>query len=73
MLKRTPGAGLVIAGILSILIIIFFEDKARPFTMCQLFILYIISFLPSLGIAMLFDPNPKKAREDYMKINFYEE
>jgi len=73
MLIRTPGIGIIIAAVMSILIIIFFEEPVRPFTMWQLITLYVLAFLPSLGIAMLFDPNPQKAKEEYLKINFYAE
>lgn len=73
MLKRTPLLALVIAFILTLLIINTIENPSRPFTPCQTVLLYFLCFLTSMGIAMLFDPNPKKAKEEFLKINFYEE
>lgn len=71
MLKRTPLLALLIAGIMSLLIIIIFQDDTRPFTQCQAFMLYFFSFFPSMGIAMLFDPYPAMVKKRYLKINFY--
>jgi hypothetical protein len=73
MLKRTPLLALAISGIMAFLTILIFEEKARPFTLPQIILLYIIAFLPSLGIAMLFDPHAIEAKREFLKINFYEE
>lgn len=73
MLKRTPVLALVIAGAMAILIVLIFEDPARPFTVCQGLLLYFLCYLTSMGVALLFDPNAKKAKEEFLKINFYEE
>ncbi len=71
MLKRTPILALVIAGIMSLLIIEIFGVDERPFTTGQTVLLYFISFFPSMGIAMLFDPYPALVKQRYLKINFY--
>ena len=57
MLKKTPLIAIIIAGILSIIIALIFEIYERPFTTGQVVILYLLSLLPSLGIALFFDPN----------------
>jgi hypothetical protein len=71
MLKRTPLLALLIAGLMSILIILFFQDDTRPFTQGQTLMLYLFSFFPSSGLAMLFDPCPAMVKKRYLKINFY--
>ncbi|MCL1864207.1 MAG: hypothetical protein FWF73_00150 [Spirochaetes bacterium] len=71
MLKRTPLLALIIAAIMSILVILIFGKDDRPFTICQSLLLYFISFFPSMGIAMLFDPYPAQVKSRYSKINFY--
>jgi hypothetical protein len=71
MLKRTPILALIIAAIMSILVIIIFEKDDRPFTICQSLLMYFISFFPSMGIAMLFDPYSSQVKARYSKINFY--
>ncbi len=73
MLKRTPIIAIFIAGLLSITIFTLFEIPSRPFTGGQITWLFFFSFLTSMGIAMFFDPNAKKAKEEFLKINFYEE
>lgn len=71
MLKRTPILALQIAAVMSILIILIFQVDSRPFTTGQAVLLYFISFFPSMGIAMLFDPYPAQVKARYNKINFY--
>jgi hypothetical protein len=73
MLKRTPLLALVLAGAIAVLVVILFEEPERPFTIFQAILLYCISLLPSIGIALLFDPAPAQAKEEFLKINFYEE
>ncbi len=73
MLKRTPVIALLIAAVITIVILKVFEVPERPFTIGETGWLYFFSFLTSMGIAMLFDPNAKKAKEEFLKINFYEE
>jgi amino acid transporter len=71
MLKRTPILALIITAIMSILIILIFEQDDRPFTLWQSLLLYFVAFFPSMGIAMLFDPYPALVKKRYSKINFY--
>ena len=73
MLKRTPLLAIIIAGLIDIVIIPIFEIPSRPFTIAQTILLYLITLLPSIGIAMLFDPNIKANSKELLKINFYEE
>ena len=73
MLKRTPVYALLIAAIITIVTLKLLEVPERPFTGGETALLYFFSFLTSMGIAMLFDPNASKAKEDFLKINFYEE
>jgi amino acid transporter len=73
MHKKTPLRAIIIAGIVSIILALLFEVPERPFTTGQAILLYLIALLPSMGIAMLFDPAPARAREEFLKINFYEE
>lgn len=73
MLPRTPLLGMLIAMVIAILIVLIFEIPTRPFSVRLAIWLYVLSLLPGLGIAMLFDPAPREARERLLKINFYEE
>ncbi|HPA71366.1 MAG: hypothetical protein KBA61_13525 [Spirochaetes bacterium] len=73
MLKRTPLLANIIGGAMAILVILIFEEPGRPFTMGQGLLLYLLCVVTSMGIAMFFDPNAKKAKEEFLKINFYEE
>lgn len=71
--KRTPLVGLFVAGIIAIALVLAFEHPARPFLRWQAIVLFFLCYLPGLGIALLFDHHAKKAKEEYLKINFYEE
>jgi len=71
MLKRTPLFAFVIAALMSVLVIYFFQIEERPFKTWQVILLYFVSFFPSMGIAMLFDPYPAQVKKRYNKINFY--
>jgi hypothetical protein len=73
MLKRTPIIAIFIAGLIAILVIYFFEIPERPFTIIQLILLYIVSYLVALGISMYFDPKVNETTKRLMKINFYKE
>lgn len=73
MEKRTPVLALFFAGILSVLLILIFEKPERPFEIWQGLLLFFLCYFPGMGIALLFDPHAKKAKEEYLKINFYEE
>lgn len=73
MLKRTPFFAIIIAGLITIAVIYFFELPDRPFLIWQKVLLYILSYLVALGIALLFDPIAAETKKKYLKINFYEE
>lgn len=73
MLPRTPVLAMFFAMIIAILIVLIFEIPGRPFTIRLAIWLYTLSLLPGMGIAMLFDPAPRAAKERFLKINFYEE
>ena len=72
MLKRTPSLAILITAVMSILIILIFEEPSRPFTSAQSILLFLIAFFPGMGIAMLFDPHPAEVKAKYLKINFYD-
>ncbi|MCX7677920.1 MAG: hypothetical protein N2316_01745 [Spirochaetes bacterium] len=73
MEKRTPLVALFFAGIIAILLVLVFEKDERPFLVWHGILLLVLCYLPGMGIALLFDPHAKKAKEEYLKINFYEE
>jgi uncharacterized membrane protein YczE len=73
MLKRTPLLAILIAVLISFLVNYFVELPERPFTVWQQVLLYILSYLVALGIALLFDPVAAETKKKYLKINFYEE
>ena len=73
MLRRTWILAVLLGGAIAVLVKLLFEDPGRPFTPGQQVLLFVLSLLPGLGIAMLADPYPKRKKEEYLKINFYEE
>lgn len=73
MLKRTPLLGIVFGGVIAFIVAVLIEEPDRSFTATQTVVLFVLSCLPGMGLAMLLDPYPKKQREEYLKINFYEE
>lgn len=73
MLRRTPILAIVLGGAIAVAVALLFEKPERPFTMGQQVALFLVSLLPGMGIAMLFDPYPRKKKAEYLKINFYEE
>lgn len=73
MLPRTTFLAFIFAMLIAIAIVLLFEIPARPFTIRLAVWLYMLSLLPGMGIAMLFDPAPREAKERFLKINFYEE
>jgi hypothetical protein len=73
MLKRSPIIA-VFTGIIIIVAVKFFvELPERPFSIGQLILLYVLSYIVALGISLLFDPKAKETKKKYLKINFYEE
>lgn len=73
MLKRTPLLGVVFGGIIAFVVAVLIEEPDRAFSTVQTVVLFVLSCLPGMGLAMLLDPYPRKQREEYLKINFYEE
>ena len=73
MLKRTPSITMSFAALLTILIITLIEDPSRPLSTAQTVLFYLVALLPSFGIALLFDPFSKQKKDEYLKVNFYEE
>lgn len=73
MLRRTPILALLLGAAIAVAVTLLFEEPERPFTLGQRVVLFLVSIPPGLGIAMLFDPYPKKKKEEFLKINFYEE
>lgn len=73
MLKRTPVLAVVLGGMIALVLALVVEEPGRPFAFWQQAALFLLSLLPGLGIAMLFDPFPRRKKEEYLKINFYEE
>lgn len=64
---------ILVAVLMSAATALVFEIPSRPFTTGEAVLLYLLCLMPSLGVAMLFDPSAQKAKEDFLKINFYEE
>lgn len=73
MLPRTTFLAFIFAMFIDIAVVLLFEIPERPFTLRLTLWLYVLSLLPGMGIAMLFDPAPREAKERFLKINFYEE
>lgn len=73
MLPRTTFLAFIFAMFIAIAVVLLFEIPERPFTLRLTLWLYVLSLLPGMGIAMLFDPAPREAKERFLKINFYEE
>ncbi len=73
MLKRTPIIGVVLGGAIAVVVALFLEQPGRPFSAGQYVLLYLVSFLPGMGIAMLFDPFPRRKKTEYLEIDFYAE
>ena len=74
--KRTPVIALVLAAFITAGTVLFLKKYPgwgiEPLETWQLILLYVLSFLPANGIAMLFDPRPREKREEYLKVNFYD-
>jgi hypothetical protein len=73
MLARTPYITIISAGIITAVTLLLIVDPSRPFTQLQTLLFYFTALLPSLGVALLFDPVSANAKAEYLKINFYAE
>ena len=69
--RRTPYLGLVYAAAIGYAVTWLVETPDRPLTVVQAAIFYALSYLPGLGLAMLSDPAPRKAKAEYLKVDFY--
>jgi len=69
--RRTPYLGLVFAAAIGFAVTWLLETPERPLTLAQAAIFYALSYLPGLGLAMLTDPAPRKAKAEYLKVDFY--
>ncbi|MBF0104201.1 MAG: hypothetical protein HQM16_02630 [Deltaproteobacteria bacterium] len=70
--KLTPYLGLLFGALILLGVWHFFEYPERPFTFFQLILLYMVSVLPGMGLAMFLDPAPQALRKEFLKENFYE-
>jgi hypothetical protein len=69
--RRTPFLGLLLGAVIGLAVIWLVETPDRPLTLAQRIIFYALSCLPGLGIAMLCDPAPQRARAEYLKVDYY--
>ena len=69
--RRTPYLGLVYAAAIGCAVTWLVATPDRPLTLVQQAIFYALSYLPGLGLAMLSDPASRKAKTEYLKIDFY--
>jgi hypothetical protein len=69
--RRTPYLGLVYAAAIGFAVTYLIETPGRPLTLAQMAIFYVLSYLPGLGLAMLSDPAPGRAKAEYLKVDYY--
>jgi hypothetical protein len=69
--RRTPYLAVLYAAVIGSAVIALVEMPARPLTLAQSVLFYALSYLPALGLSMLSDPASKRARAEYLKIDFY--
>jgi len=69
--RRTPYLAILYGAVIGTAVIALVEMPARPLTPVQSGLFYLLSYLPGLGLSMLSDPASKRARAEYMKIDFY--
>ena len=69
--RRTPYLGLIYAAVIGYAITWFVETPDRPLTFVQELIFYTLSYAPGLGLAMLGDPAPRRAKTEYLKVDYY--
>jgi hypothetical protein len=69
--RRTPYLGLLFGAAIGFAVIWLVETPDRPLTLAQRVIFYALSCLPGLGIAMLCDPAPQRAKAEYLKVDYY--
>jgi len=69
--RRTPFLGLLYAVVIGYVVTWLLEAPDRPMTLAQTLLFYVLSYLPGLGLAMLGDPAPHRAKAEYLKVDFY--
>jgi hypothetical protein len=69
--RRTPYLGLVYAAVIGFAVVWFVESPDRPMSVGQMTVFYLLSYLPGLGLAMLGDPAARRAKADYLKVDYY--
>ena len=69
--RRTPYLGMLYAAVIGCAVIWLLEMPHRPLTLMQSAVFYVLSYLPGLGLAMLSDPAPRKAKAEYLKVDYY--
>jgi hypothetical protein len=69
--RRTPYLGLLYAVVIGFLVTWLLETPDRPMTLAQTLLFYALAYLPGLGLAMLGDPAPHRAKAAYMEVDFY--
>lgn len=69
--RWTPYLGLLFGAAIGFAVTWLVETPDRPLTLAQTVIFYALSYLPGLGIAMLCDPAPQRAKEEYLRVDFY--
>jgi len=69
--RRTPFLGLLFGAAIGFVVTWLLESPERPLTIGQTLLFYVLSCLPGLGLAMLGDPAPQRAKAEYLEIDFY--
>jgi hypothetical protein len=69
--RRTPYLGLIFGAAIGLLVVWLVETPERPLTLAQAAIFCAVSYLPGLGVAMLADPAPRRAKAEYLKVDYY--
>lgn len=69
--RRTPYLGLFFGAIIGFIVVWALDNPERPLTLAQASLFYALSSLPGLGLAMLGDPAPERAKATYLEVDFY--
>jgi len=69
--RRTPYLGVIYGAVIGYVVMWLVESPDRPLTFAQEAIFYALSCLPGLGLAMLGDPASRKAKAEYLKVDYY--
>jgi hypothetical protein len=69
--RRTPYLGVVYGALIGSATTWLLETPEAPLTFAQAAIFYALSCLPGLGLAMLGDPASRKAKAEFLQVDFY--